>query len=214
MQDEGYRWLSDMTWEQNQRLYCEKHDYQYHVIDYQQGDLSPGFAKIRDLLELGKLNPDIDWFLWIDTDALITNFDVRIEDRVDDRFHFIIATYFNDINAGVMMVRNSPQGRDYLQFILDQYPQYAHRDWKEQQVIIDSFYRFKDIIKIVPQRELNAACYSDGAHQPIESTLDRIGTDGQWHSGDWIMHWPGQSREMRTKLAQKYIPLVQNNTTV
>jgi len=210
MQDQGYRYLTQYTWDQNQLPYCNKHQYPYHIIDLDanRGEMNPGFIKIWTLLELCKSNPDLDWLLWIDGDALITNHTIKIEDVADNKFHFILATWFNEINNGVCMVRNSPEGRSYLEYIFSLQPKYNNHGWVEQQAMIDSFYRFKDIIKIVPQRTLNAACYSDGCHTDRTTDLDRLGTDGQWQPGDWIMHWPGQHPQMRVALAQKYLQQV------
>ena len=54
---------------------------------------------------------------------------------------------FNDFNTGMMMVRNSPQGQEWLQMILDRSPEYAEDKWKEQQLIIDTYEQYKEIIK-------------------------------------------------------------------
>jgi hypothetical protein len=118
----------------------------------------------------------------------------------------MLTTYWNGINNGMMMVRNSEQGRAYLEMIMSLLPKYRDHPGVEQQVMIDTFDEWKHIIKIVPQRTFNSACFSDGAHRgAYTTTLDTLGTDGQWEQGDFVMHWPGQDPALRVMLARKYI---------
>jgi len=207
MHDEGYNYLYPYTWNENGLKYCELHDYPYVAMT--DSDIAnPGYAKIDLLLAICNENPDVEWILWKDCDSLITNFNIRIEDVVDNEYHVLLTTYWNGINAGMMMVRNSIEGRKYLEMIMS----VSHLYPNEQEVMIDTFNHFKDIIKIVPQRTFNAACFSDGCHGidglDPRNHIDCIGTNGQWQPGDWVMHWPGQSPQLRLQLVQKYLPLV------
>ena len=205
MNDGGYDYLTPLTWDQNGLLYCEQWEYPYVVID-DFGGLPPGFAKVDNMLAICKENPEVEWILWKDADGLITNFSTKIEDIVDNNYHVMITTWWNGINNGMMLVRNSEQGRAYLEMIMSKLPEYRDHPCVEQQVMIDTFEEWKHIIKVCPQRLFNAACFSDGAHRgAYTSTLDTLGTDGQWQPGDWIMHWPGQDPYMRIQLAKKYL---------
>jgi len=207
MHDQGYAYLSPLTWEQNGLKYCEAHGYPFAVMDSDYG-MPPGFAKIDGLLAICNRNPEVEWILWKDCDSLITNFSIRIEDVVDNDYHVMLTTYWNGINAGMLMVRNTAQGRGWLSMIMSKMPEYINDNWKEQQVMIDTLEEYKDIVKIVPQRTFNAACFSDGCHTDADSQLDKLGTSGQWQPGDWIMHWPGQHPQLRVNLALKYMAQV------
>lgn len=207
MNDGGYDYLAPLTWDANGLKYCETWNYPYVVIDDCEG-MVPGFCKMENLLAICNENPEVEWIFWKDCDSLITNFSIKLEDLVDNDYHFLIGTYWNGINSGMHMVRNSPEGRGYLEMIVGKYPEYRNHPVADQQVIIDTFDQYKDIIKIVPQRLFNSACFSDGAHRGCPSTLDTLGLSGQWEPGDFVMHWPGQDPNLRLYLARKYLPQV------
>jgi hypothetical protein len=205
MNDGGYDYLTPLTWDQNGLIYCETHGYPYVIVDDFEGKPA-GFAKIDNMLAVCKENPEVEWIFWKDADGLITNFNIKLEDIVDNDYHVMLTTYWNGINNGMMMVRNSEQGRAWLEMIMSKFPEYARHPVQDQQVMIDTFEEWKHIIKIVPQRTFNSACFSDGAHRgAYTTTLDTLGTDGQWQQGDFIMHWPGQDPSLRLMLARKYI---------
>ena len=208
MHDQGYAYLSPLTWDMNGLKYCEAWDYPYVVVSDCEG-LPPGFAKIDHMLAICNENPEVEWIFWKDCDSLITNFSTRIEDIVDNDYHAMLCTYWNGINAGMMMVRNSEQGRGWLQMIMDHLPTHRNHSWAEQQVMIETYEANKHIVKLVPQRTFNAACFSDGCHvEAPRPPLDCLGTSGQWEPGDFAMHWPGQHPMKRVELARKYIPQV------
>ena len=208
MNDGGYDYLAPLTWDANGLRYCEQWGYPYHIINNFEGK-PPGFAKIDNMLAICNDNPEVEWIFWKDMDGMITNFQTRIEDVVDNNYHVMLTTWWNGINNGMMLVRNSEQGRAWLSMIMSKLPEYATHPVQEQQVMIDTFEEWKHIIKICPQRTFNAACFSDGAHRgAYPSTLDTLGTDGQWQPGDFVMHWPGQDPYLRLQLARKYLPQV------
>lgn len=208
MNDGGYDYLAPLTWDANGLRYCEQWGYPYHVINDFEGK-PPGFAKIDNMLAICNENPEVEWIFWKDMDGLVTNFTTRIEDIVDNNYHVMLTTWWNGINNGMMLVRNSEQGRAWLSMIMSKLPEYANHPVQEQQVMIDTFEEWKHIIKICPQRAFNAACFSDGAHRgAYTTTKDTLGTDGQWQPGDFVMHWPGQDPYLRLALARKYLPQV------
>jgi hypothetical protein len=204
MHDDGYSYLSPLTWEQNGLVYCETWGYPYIIINEFEGK-DPGFAKIDNILTTFKENPEVEWMFYKDCDSLITNFNIRIEEIVDNDYHILLNKDFNDFNTGMMMVRNSPQACEWMRMILDRSPEYAEDKWKEQQLIIDTYEQYTDIIKVVPQRTFNAYCFSDGCHLENVTRKDVLGNSGQWELGDFAMHWPGQGTTRRVHLAQKYL---------
>lgn len=62
----------------NKQEYCDKWGYKFflEIKDWDEKLVgkSSGFYKIEYVLRLMKENPDIDTFVWMDNDALITNF--------------------------------------------------------------------------------------------------------------------------------------------
>ena len=207
--DDNYAWLSNKTWDQNAKLYCEKWGYKYFIGCHCPNKMDIMFNKIRVTLDFLINNTDVEWVFWKDCDSLITNFNIRIEDFVNNDYHIQLTTYSNGINAGMFTVRNTPEGRSWLYMILEYMPQYMNQPWREQQVMIDTLEKYRSIIQILPQRTFNSACFSDGCHQEI-SHIDLLGTSGQWEPGDFIMHWPGQPNWLRQQLLDKYFPLIEN----
>ena len=201
LNNEVYQPLADKTWRQNKLLYAQRHNYAAVCKSKDFYDVVIGFEKIwfiRDLLK----NSDLEWIWWTGCDTLVTNMNIKIEDVVDNNYHFIIASDCNGLNADSFFVRNSPEGRAYIQMIIDHYPLYQHHGWAEQQVMIDTLDKYRDIIKILPQREINA--YDYGLY-PHCKPFDLFGNDGQWKKGDWHMHWPGTSLDHRLQLADYYL---------
>ena len=208
MHDANYAWLSPYTWGQNGLAYAKAWDYMTTLVTPQPG-MPPGFAKINHMLQWGKQNPQEDWIFWKDCDSLLTNFSIKLEDIADNNYHVLLTSFWNGINAGMMMVRNSPQGQGWLQMIMDKMPEYRFSHWLEQQVMIDTLDQYQDIVKLVPQRTFNAACFSDGCHADAPpDARDLLGTNGQWQPGDFAMHWPGQPNQLRATILQKYWPMI------
>jgi hypothetical protein len=208
MHDANYAWLSPYTWDLNGLAYAQEWGYMTTLVDPGH-NMPPGFAKINHMLQFGLDNPHVEWIFWKDCDSLLTNFSIQLEDIADPKYHVLLTSFWNGINAGMMMVRNSPQGQGWLKMIMDNMPQYQFSHWLEQQVMIDKMEEYKDIVKLVPQRTFNAACFSDGCHGDAPpNPVDLLGTDGQWQQGDFAMHWPGQANQLRASLVNKYFPLI------
>ena len=78
---------------QNNKIYCEKHGYDW-VEHWKIKDESrpPSWSKILYILD--ELNNEYDWIFWIDSDAIIMDEYVELEEFIDERFDFIIT---NDV---------------------------------------------------------------------------------------------------------------------
>jgi hypothetical protein len=154
-----------------------------------------GFNKIHYVLELFQQHPEIEWMLFSECDATVTNLNIRLEDRIDNDYHFIIPVDRLNLNSGNFLARNSEQGRAYLQMIVDREEAYKDVEWAEQQVIIDSIEEFQTIVKIVPQRYMNS--YIQAPYDYCDVRTDVLGNSGEWEPGDWILHLPGLHKPVR-----------------
>ena len=199
--DIGYASLGDLTWYKNKYKYCEKHGYAPRVLVYKDAPVAHGFMKMFHLREL--LQEKHEWVWATGCDSMITNMTVKLEDIVDKDYHLIIATDQNGLNADSFLIRNSEEGRYYIDHILSGIDTYRSHPWVEQQAMIDCFDKFKDITKVVPQRTFNSYNYDFYPHCP-KPNLDKLGTDGNWQVGDFLIHWPGQSLERRIKHFERY----------
>jgi hypothetical protein len=88
---------------------------------------------------------------------------------------------------------------------MNKYDLYKNHGWAEQQCMIDTYEDNKDIIKILPQRDINA--YECSIH-PSQPKIDKYGNDSDWKYGDFFIHWPATSLQTRLELAQKYMQKV------
>ena len=204
--------LADLTWP-NKVEYASNHGYQTHcktdgfTMEYVSGEKMPFIRQyFRD-------HPEVEWAWFVDTDTLITNFHVPIEWCLDPDYHFIISNDINGVNAGSFFVRNSPEGTEFLDWMIDVYPLFVneHKFMTEQAILqfalngntfpwggMDSMSGgpeivvrkdLKKYIKIQPQRMFNSYAPYNGVPEASE-----------WKSGDFLVHWPARSMEDRVKM--------------
>lgn len=202
LHDANYKDLAALT-DKPKQEYCDLHGYRFFVLDELKYSSITGFNKIHYTLEIFKRNPDIEWLLFSECDAMITNFTVRIEDKIDNDYHFIVPVDRLNINSGNFLARNSEQGRAYLQMIIDSEQAYQTVEWAEQQVIIDTIDQYQDIVKIVPQKYMNS--YEPEIYDYCDARFDILGNSGAWEPGDWIVHWPGTYKPTRISRATHHL---------
>lgn len=199
---DDYQDLADIT-DQTKREYCDIHGYKFFVLKETKYSKIMGFNKIAYVLDLFEQYPDIEWCLFSECDAMITNLTIRIEDQVDNDYHFIVPVDRLNINSGNFLARNSAEGRAYLQMIMDLEESYANQEWAEQQVIIDTLEDLQSIVKVVPQRYMNS--YVQAPYDYCDVTKDIMGNSGEWQSGDWIVHYPGLHKPIRLAETRKML---------
>ncbi|KAG1669640.1 hypothetical protein FOA52_010800 [Chlamydomonas sp. UWO 241] len=91
--------------------------------------VSGQFRKLQYLLYLMHAHPGIEWFLWLDGDAMVTNPNVTVEARLqalgtmfriggnfvpERNMHLVIATDITVWNSGVFLIRNTLLGQHML----------------------------------------------------------------------------------------------------
>lgn len=205
LHDANYSDLAALT-DQSKQEYCDRYGYQFHVLTEMKYSTITGFNKIHYALDLFKQHPEIEWLLFSECDAMITNQTIKIEDRIDNDYHFIVPVDRLNLNSGNFLVRNSDQGRAYLQMIIDREESYKTVEWAEQQVIIDSIEEYQNIVKIVPQKYMNS--YEPEIYDYCDARFDILGNSGAWEPGDWIVHWPGTYKPTRLQRANIHLPLI------
>lgn len=205
--DEKYQPLADYTWVNNKIPYAERHG--YHVEYEDVVDVRPHAGQMQKTNFIWRMLTDdrpFEWIWWTGCDLMITNWNIKIEDRVDNNYHLIITTDFNGFNADSILIRKSDLGRAFWKKIVDVVPT-LHWHWEgEQKAIKDAYLYWHEIIKVVPQRQMNAYDYSTFSHPYPQN--DFLGTYGGWCENDWVIQWPGIAFEKRMELAEKYSHLV------
>lgn len=207
--------LSDMTF-LNKIDYCKKNGYAGALLT--QVEPYYGFDKILFVEGLLKTNK-FDYVFWCDCDTLFTNYNKKIEEIIDEKHHFFICSdYSKDINAGVFIVKNSDQGLSYIKTVKEKMYELAPINkfkFGEEQTALMATWRneeYKDVIKIVPQKNMNAYPYTDKfIRDHRHCTTDALGLDGNWQYGDFLVHIPGFGPDLfhqRLNHFRKYMNLV------
>jgi len=99
--------------------YAEKHGYDYisedGSLDYK--GRSPQWSKVLATI---KWLPHYEWILYMDADAIVTNFDTTIESLIkkytkgNDEVNFIVAAEADWLNTGTYLIRNTPKAMRFL----------------------------------------------------------------------------------------------------
>lgn len=198
----NYQDLADIT-DKPKREYCERYGYKFFVLKENKYSDIMGFNKIGYILDLLNTNPDVEWLLFSECDATITNVAIPLEDKIDNNFHVIIPVDRLNLNAGNLLIRNSTEGRAYLQMIMDSEAKYKEAEWAEQQIMIDTIDNYTNIVKIVEQRYMNS--YIQAPYDYCDVRTDVLGNSGEWQVGDWILHLPGLHKPVRIQVANQIL---------
>jgi len=208
--------LADLT-DAPKREYCERHGYKFFILTEHDFVIkTEPFSHYMDwnkayyIRDLFNDNPDIEWILLSEADATITNLTIPMEEKIDNDYHIIVPVDRLNLNSGNILIRNSEQGRAYIQALIDSAPEYedmmshgakVEHQWGIQQWIIDTIDQYADIVKIVPQKYMNS--YQPEIYDYADVSVDILGTSGVWEKGDWILHWPGIRNDVRVREAHK-----------
>lgn len=172
-----------------------------------------GFARLHTVRELLHSYQNGDWLLLIDCDAMFTNLNTTIDDKIDNDYNIIYTMCFNGVNVGVALFRNTKQTREHVDTLLGYEPMYINHPWSEQQLIIDSLAHFQtnqpDLIKIVPMRHMNSLQKEIYNTSQLPTPYDLLHQSMLWEPGDWIVHWPGAPNSVRIPQAYKMLARVQ-----
>ena len=205
-----YSVLAEKTLDNNKVPYCIKHGYPLIVKMNNWRNIPIGYEKAFLIQTAFNDYPDCEWVFFSECDTLITNMDIKLEDIVkNEQKHFVITSDVNGINAGSFLVRNTAEGRQYIQAMIDSIDRFPN----EQEFMIDSYFGSKshtDIISIYPQKSFNSYDYYIYGHA-FPHGLDIFGNNGRWTHGDFIIHFPGCTLEQRLNLVEQYLPQVINS---
>lgn len=204
--NQGYQPLIDKTWHKNKVEYCQRHGYKADLrLEAWPNDHAGQVLKVDILEDTLKAMPEDSWTWWTGADLMITNFTIRLEDIIDENYHFIVASDFNGINADSFLLRNSPKGREYLKMIRDTIPSYKDNWEGEQGIMKDTYEKYKhDTVKLVPQKTMNSYNYALYRGRYPEPLIDKLGTVGDWSIGDFVIHWPATGLDFRLQAFDYY----------
>ena len=154
--------LADITVKENKIPYCKRHGYNLHAKT-SEFEYDMGFSKIKFILDLMEEN-SYEWIYWCGTDTMIMNHSIQLEDIIDDDYHFIIAECGGpQLNADSFLIKNSKEGREWLELILSLREEYKNDCWLEQRAMMHNCEKspWVDYIKFVPPRTFNSLIWDN-----------------------------------------------------
>ena len=131
--------------EEINKQYCEETGYDYHCEKDTEKILSALESRAatwyKPKLILEALNSTVDYVLFLDIDAVVSDTNQRIEDFIDEAYDLILAEdvgHHSVANAGVILVKNTEWSRDFLNKWWDSAETYKGRDAKYLEITEDN----------------------------------------------------------------------------
>lgn len=196
-----YAELAAITYPSVER-YCRKHGYGLAYDPNRTDKDACKVALYQGLYAKRQFNPD-DVFVWIDTDALIMNSDVRLDHIVHwmmpRSVHYLIGTDVNGLNSGVFIARFSPEAHLFMT-VANSIS--LASGWADQEGLIQTAIKspHKEIYREVPGKVFNCNDYSLKGWN--------FGEYGnyvnQYVPGDFIIHLAGVEEPTRTNALREY----------
>lgn len=167
------------------RQYCQQHDYEFLYYE------EPGqFSRLLDIMS----HSSSDWIFWLDSNSLITNLAIPLEDFIDDQHNFVVTSDFNIFNFNQVLIRNSEQTREVLRDLV------GFSEGIEESI---NNKNIRKMTRIVPQRLMNSS--------PVEVSGFHLNTSYQ--TGDFIVHFPnGLDAKTLQKMFDVYANRIINDT--
>lgn len=180
--------------------YCEKHKYDCYtkcVSVNKKGWYGFINTKIgRALLD------EYDLIFVMESDFLITNPNIKVEDLIDEQHSFFICKDRNNINGGSWIAKGNKDGKDFLDFI-NRFEDECEHEQTPFELWCESDYR----VKILTHSSINSIPYqyykpSYGKIGYIEGEKVNMPTteEGNWTPQSLNCHLPGRSLEDRIKI--------------
>jgi hypothetical protein len=177
--------------------YCTKHNYEKHIYEIPDNYSRPvSWYKVEQLLN--HINTNSGFSLWLDTDTIIINSDFKLDSIVSENKFIYISKDMNNINAGVMMIKNNTYSYEFFQKVWGS-TQFLNHIWWEQAAMIDlidkNYMNINNHIKYIPQNIFNSYAYEYYGYP---------NHDGQVCKDSFILHCPGLPNNTRLQLLKYY----------
>lgn len=157
---------------ENHKKYAKKHGYDYYfrngnlegynnfmLPDYKSRTFQLGLywqkiLAVQKLLDEKENNKEkYDYVLWLDTDAIFTNMDKKIESFIEgnENIFFFISDDVsslspilnkNCVNAGVFLTKNNQEGKEFIKTIANSFKLYGRTMYPEQSSMQDFIYKY------------------------------------------------------------------------
>jgi hypothetical protein len=196
---QNYFSIADVTLDNN-AAYAKKQGYEFDAYVWSSSDI--WFQKHHHFDFLFKTT-GADVIFYLDVDALITNHNIRIEKLIDEQYHYFLTRDLTELNNGVCIIRNTPEGRSINDRILN-----GKGTYPNEQNAINAYMSdpdFSQYVKVLPQGDMNA--YKYFLYPECTSHVGREDL-GDWVEGkSFVLHVPALSIEKRIEVL-KNTPII------
>lgn len=181
--------------------YCMRHGYDYRVEKLPgTGDNETekyGFKRLELVIHLLKYG-DYNWIWVAGCDVLITNQSITLESLIDDDFGMVVGTEPTGSGMDSFLIRKDRGGLELMERLLSY--RLAPIGGAHEQSTLDSLMKsdasLAKVVKLLPQRRMNAYKYRSLPQYGFLSRgfvtgTDFLGNSGEWEPGDFVLHTPG-----------------------
>ncbi len=185
--------------------YCFRLTYEFIFCKERLSDRHPVWDKIALIQKVLDQNLPFDWYMFADTDLLIMNHTIKLENFIDDNVDFIGCNDCHAYNAGVFFFKNNEFNKDFFSKVwninqndhrLDGRFNMTQGEQKAMAAIMNDQPNKEQHFKMVSQKQFN--CYDYTLYNRLAST------EGQFEMGDFIIHFPGLSLGDRVRHIREY----------
>jgi hypothetical protein len=169
--------------------YAERHDYDLSHIYLDDGN-NYAYKKCERVEEIIK-NKEADVVMYLDSDALITNLNIKVESFLDGKHSLFVTEDVHEINFGAAIFVCDDRMRKLNEIILDN-----RNDFNNEQEVLNffrNFHVFQKGMKVLPHPAFNSFDYSLYPEYPKVRSREQ----GHWHETDFVLHVPGAAYQTR-----------------
>jgi hypothetical protein len=185
--------------------FCESNDFSYTQelvpIDFNR---PAAWYKIEMILKELE-NKNYKYILWIDTDALIHNYNFDLKSIFKNGKQLYMSKDHNGINSGVIVIKNTKLMYNFFKKIQSMTDFIHEVNWDNSAIvnaINTNYLNIKSKLEIVPQKILNSYLYNLYNDVPIKKQK------GNFSKNDsFIVHFPGFSPELKLHFMQNFIKI-------
>lgn len=180
----------------NLEQYCNRHGYEMRIINVENDKWEyKKHEAFQDWMD--KEEADLIWYK--DVDSLITNMTIPITDFIDDYYSFYLTKDFTELNGGSVIIKNTEAGRMFNEMVIENRDMFDN----EQNIynFIPMFTFCIDIMKPIPHPSINS--YSYDLYPECKEYIGREDL-GDWHTGNFLIHFPGLGIEDRIELLKEF----------
>ncbi len=205
--DDKYQEIANIT-QDNRKSYCRLHGYEFVSYKFGKLDRTPHWGRV---LGIKKHIKDFDWIFYLDTDLVIMNKRIKVENFIDENYNLIMG-FKGHISTSGMLIRNCDwtmkflddwwETRDYIDkpynHIGEDHGACDHDGgmYYEQSAVhflYDNVKEYRDKIKVVPRNYFNS----------IIKITPKFEVNN-YNSGDFIIHFPGETFQTKINQVKKY----------